>query len=77
MKKILYIGIAVFALGMVSCSKQDVKPNSSSDTVAPIWKSLDINGDDNTDPQSGSSGEGGITDPDPEWDEEIEGVGSN
>lgn len=61
MKRVIYIGIAVFALGMVSCSKQDIQPNSTSDTVVPVWKSLDTNV---TDPElGGSDGAGGITDP--------------
>ena len=61
MKRVIYIGIAVFALGMVSCSKQDVTPNCSSDPIVPSWKS---GGGDVTDPELGGS-DGGtlITDP--------------
>lgn len=60
MKKIIYIAIAVFALGMVSCSKQDIQPNSPSDVQVPVWKS---NSSDVTDPQLGGTGTGTITDP--------------
>ena len=64
MKRVIYIGIAVFALGMVSCSKQDIQPNSTSDTLVPVWKSDDTNV---TDPElggtDGSLGTGTITDP--------------
>lgn len=69
MKKIIYIGIALFALGMTSCSKQDVQPNSPTDTVVPTWKSSI------TDPElngtSGTSGTGTITDP------ELNGAGGD
>ena len=64
MKRVIYIGIAVFALGMVSCSKQDVTPNSSSDTIVPSWKSFD---EGNTDPNAGGTN-GGSTITDPEID---------
>ena len=66
MKRIIYIGIAVFALGMVSCSKQDIQPNAATDPVVPVWKS------DITDPElNGTSGEGTITDP------ELNGAGGD
>lgn len=69
MKKLIYIGIALFALGMTSCSKQDIKPNSPSDIVVPTWKS------NITDPElngsTGTSGNGGITDP------ELNGTGGD
>lgn len=70
MKKLIYIGIALFALGMVSCSKQDIRPNSSSDTVVPTWKSSitdpELNGTGST-----STGNGTITDP------ELNGAGGD
>ncbi len=66
MKKVIYIAFAVFALGMVSCSKQDVSPNSSSESIVPVWKSIDNensteNSTENVDPSINTNG--GITDP--------------
>ena len=72
MKKVIYIVFAVFALGLASCAKQDIKPTSSSDTAVPVWKSLDT---DVTDPGStNNEGGGGITDPNE--NEEISNVGT-
>lgn len=44
MKKVIYIGIAICALGLGSCSKQDVTPNTA-DPVVPVWKVLDDGSD--------------------------------
>ncbi|MCJ8289848.1 MAG: hypothetical protein HRT58_09310 [Crocinitomicaceae bacterium] len=60
MKRVIYIGMAVFALGMVSCSKQDIQPNSTSETIVPSWKSGD---GENADPSLGGTGGPVITDP--------------
>ncbi len=62
MKRVFYIGIAVFGLALASCSKQDIKPTTSSDPVVPLWKS------NTNDPNEGvitadPTNEGGITDP--------------
>ncbi len=72
MKRVIYIGIAVFALGLASCSKQDFQPNTAtSDPVVPVWKS----GDGGiTDPELGGSGGEVITDPNS--DPELESSGS-
>lgn len=61
MKKVLYIGIAVVALGLASCSKQDIQPNSAEPEV-PVWKA-NTGGCENVDPNTNGSNEGGITDP--------------
>lgn len=72
MKRVIYIGIAVFALGLASCSKQDFQPNSSTnDPQVPVWKSNDGG---ITDPQLGGGDDGGITDPNN--DPELESSGS-
>jgi hypothetical protein len=63
MKKVIYIGIAVVALGLASCSKEEIKPNIPTDTAVPVWKANTGGGDNVTDPNGGSSNEGGITDP--------------
>ncbi|MFT5777777.1 MAG: hypothetical protein ACI837_000725 [Crocinitomicaceae bacterium] len=39
MKKIAYISIVLFAFGMASCSKQDIKPNSATTVSEPVWRS--------------------------------------
>lgn len=65
MKKVIYIGIAVVALGLASCSKEEIQPNTaSSDPAVFVWKANNNGGDDNlSNPNGGSSNEGGITDP--------------
>jgi len=62
MKKVIYIGVAVIGLALVSCSKQDVQPNSA-DPVVPTWKANTGGNENVNDPNTGSSNEGGITDP--------------
>lgn len=67
MKKVIYIVIAVFALGLASCSKQDVQPNSP-DPVVPVWKANTNTNDPGTtvtDPGTDPviEDDGGITDP--------------
>lgn len=62
MKKVIYIIFAVFALGLASCSKQDIQPNTtSSDSEVPVWKSLN-SGNDSGSVDPGLGG-GTITDP--------------
>ncbi|MFK7786338.1 MAG: hypothetical protein AB8B56_14560 [Crocinitomicaceae bacterium] len=69
MKKVIYIGVAVIGLALVSCNKQDVQPNSA-DPVVPTWKANTGGGQNVNDPNmGGSSNEGGITDP--EHNEEV------
>lgn len=70
MKRVIYVAVAVFALGIVSCSKQDIQPNSNSDTAVPTWKSFDrdgelLNGEEGLPPTGGGSvnDPGAITDP--------------
>lgn len=73
MKKTLYIVLAVFALGMVSCSKEDIKPNvtSNSNSDVPVWKSAGVDG---TEPTGEGPGHGSIVDPN--IDPELESEGS-
>lgn len=71
MKKVIYIVFAIFALGLASCSKQDIQPNgTSSNARVPALKSLNTITDE-TDP-GGST----ITDPELETEEEAHGVGN-
>ena len=39
MKKVLYIGVAILGLTVVSCQKQEIKPISSTENT-PEWKSV-------------------------------------
>lgn len=62
MKRVIYIGIAVVALGLASCSKQDIQPNSA-DPVVPVWKSNTGDNDPNGGSVVGDPGGSTITDP--------------
>lgn len=73
MKKILYIGIAVVALGLASCSKQDIQPASNTDAEVPVWKSNTIDNETPGPTTTTGSNDGGITDPDPTEEESLEG----
>lgn len=63
MKKVIYIGIAVVALGFASCSKEEIKPNTPTDSTVPVLKSNNSGVGSFTDPNGGGSHSGGITDP--------------
>lgn len=62
MKRIIYSAAVVLALGVVSCSKQDIRPVGSTEKV-PVWRGS-TTGNSDVDPNVG----GKITDPnnDPE-----------
>ena len=67
MKKLLIISIAVLGLGIVSCQKQEIAPNTS-DLEVPVWEeSARIGDDDDDDDDDGTIGE--ITDPNHENDD--------
>lgn len=75
MKKVLYIGIAIVALGLASCSKQDIQPNSSSDVVVPVWKSNTADDGGVVDPSSNGTNNDGSPIVDPNEDPEISNSG--
>ena len=67
MKKLLIISIAVLGLGIVSCQKQEIAPNTD-DLELPVWEEnarIGDGGDNGSD--DGTIGE--ITDPNNENDE--------
>ena len=66
MKKLLIISIAVLGLGIVSCQKQEIAPNTS-DLEVPVWEESARIGDDDDDDDDGTIGE--ITDPNHENDD--------
>ena len=61
MKKIFIISIAIFGLGIVSCQKQEIAPNSGEVTLPEWEESARIGDNDNDDDGRGTVG--GITDP--------------
>lgn len=62
MKRIIYSAVVLLALGVVSCTKEDIKKYGAASDV-PVWRGS-TEGNTNIDP----SGGGKITDPnnDPE-----------
>ncbi len=64
MKKITYISILTLSLVFVSCSKQNITPNTQADQDVPVWEKgvsrTTITGDDLGDD---STDNGGIVDP--------------
>lgn len=76
MKKVIYIALVGAGLFTVSCSKQNIKPNSSGTgetTALPVWKSAGPGDASSTDETSGDGGvittDGAITDPNSDKDE--------
>ena len=71
MKKLVIISLAVFGLGIVSCQKQDITPNSGEGMELPVWEESARHGD--SDASSGTEGGdiGAITDPNDENDNPI------
>lgn len=68
MKRIIYISIAILGLGLASCSKEDIRPNTV-EQQSPFSKSSNSN---ITDPELGGTDTGGITDPELSGTEKIE-----
>ena len=40
--RLLYFSVALFLLGLASCTKQDIRPNTDTETTEPVWKSRRI-----------------------------------
>lgn len=45
MRKIVYLVAVVFALGAMSCTKQDIRPNSNATSDEPVWRAFGGDGD--------------------------------
>jgi len=75
MKKVIYIALVGAGLFTVSCSKQNIKPNSEETTALPVWKSAAPAATTATDDTAGDGGvittDGAITDPNSDKDENI------
>ena len=73
MNRILYISIAIIGLVLVSCSKQEIAPNSTNTLEVPTWsdeRSTESEGDDThvddptiDDANDNGNDDGAITDP--------------
>lgn len=74
MKKVIYIALVGAGLFTVSCSKQNIKPNSEETTALPVWKSAAPAASTATDDTAGDgvvTSDGAITDPNSDKDENI------
>ncbi|MEN9999002.1 MAG: hypothetical protein RI922_1992 [Bacteroidota bacterium] len=75
MKKVIYIALVGAGLFTVSCSKQNIKPNSEEATALPVWKSAAPSASTATDEAPDDAGvltsDGTITDPNSDKDENI------
>lgn len=73
MKKLLYIVIAVLALGFTSCNKEVVKPVVNDNASEPVWESQAKRGSErgatSEDPIVSPTNGGSITDPNSDEDE--------
>jgi hypothetical protein len=57
MKKLTIIALALLGLGVVSCQKEDIRPNSANNVSVPVWE------EDNNNARLGESNEGSTEDP--------------
>jgi len=67
MKRVIYISLVFVGLLAVSCSKQNIQPNTDSPQEIPTWRTT--SDDANSNMSTTVSGEGGITDPNNDKDE--------
>lgn len=69
MKKVIYIALVGAGLFTVSCSKQNIKPNSEETTALPGWKSAASSTTEESSDDDVITTEGAITDPNSDKDE--------
>jgi hypothetical protein len=67
MKRVIYISLVFVGLLAVSCSKQNIQPNTDTPQEIPTWKST--SDDANSNSGATYTGEGEITDPNNDKDE--------
>lgn len=67
MKRVIYISLVFVGLLAVSCSKQNIQPNTDAPQEIPTWRSS--SDDTNAAGDTSTTGEGGITDPNNDKDE--------
>lgn len=63
MKKVIYIAFVVVGLMAVSCTKENIQPNTATTGDVPVWRSADSGTDDS------NTSDGSITDPNNDRDE--------
>ena len=68
MKRVIYISLVFVGLLAVSCSKQNVQPNTDTPQEIPTWRTSSDDANSN-DGGTFVTGEGGITDPNNDKDE--------
>jgi len=67
MKRVIYISLVFVGLLGVSCSKQNIQPNPNPQQEAPTWRTS--SSDENGGGDTSTTGDGGITDPNNDKDE--------
>lgn len=67
MKRVIYISLVFVGLLAVSCSKQNIQPNTNAPQEVPTWRTS--SDDANSNGGTSTTGEGGITDPNNDKDE--------
>jgi len=74
MKKLVIISLAIFGLGIVSCQKEVLTPNTGSEMDVPVWEEDARFGEETIDTDDSGIDDvivGGITDPNDENDDPI------
>jgi hypothetical protein len=74
MKKVIYIALVGAGLFTVSCTKQNIKPNSQETIALPEWKSAAPAASTDSDQSAGEgeiTSDGAITDPNSDKDENV------
>jgi hypothetical protein len=67
MKRVIYISLVFVGLLAVSCSKQNIQPNTNTPQEIPTWRTS--SDDANSNSGNAVTGEGEITDPNNDKDE--------
>ena len=65
MKRVVYIAFVAVGILAVSCSKENIQPNNGKSGAIPVWMSTT----DGSIDDDGVSGDGAITDPNNDRDE--------
>lgn len=67
MKRVIYISLVFVGFLAVSCSKQNIQPNTNPPQEVPTWRTSSDDANENGD--TSTTGEGEITDPNNDRDE--------
>lgn len=66
MKKFIYISLVATGFILASCSKENIRPTCQKTDDAPVWRTSNSA---ESDDENSSDGNGGITDPNNDKDE--------